>query len=231
MSLCWLSQQFTSVLQILATWIIASSAFLLPLIFKRERARSRVSSLTIVIAKPNESKVEKALEWPPGSQCLTPGVGMRNVDFSAPWEASNTSLHQKQGCRTDWTLRSSQKTNSYFPATTSFLLELETEPKIPKQRVWPLLSAARALGAPTALLLGPPCAPYLAAPHSMARCPHLVTDARYGATSPLTKLLPGMALSPCQWPSGAGHSPRMVVHRKKLSRAVSKKEKLLHFIA
>jgi len=53
----------------------------LPPIFKRERARSRISRVTIVIAKPNENEVEKALEWPPGSQCLTPGVGMRNADF------------------------------------------------------------------------------------------------------------------------------------------------------
>lgn len=68
--------------------------FPIALIFKREQARSRISSVTIVIAKPNENKVEKALEWPPGSQCLTPGVGMRNADFSTPWEASNTSLHQ-----------------------------------------------------------------------------------------------------------------------------------------
>lgn len=112
---------------------------------------------------------------------------MRNADFSTPWEASNTSLHQN--CWTDWTLRSSQKINSYFPATASFLLELENEPKIPKQCVWPLLLASRALGAPVA------CAPFpsLAAPHLLVGCPHLVMDPRCGATSPITKLLPGMA--------------------------------------
>lgn len=194
-SLCWLSQQFTSVLQILATWIISSSAFLLPLIFKREQARSRISSVTIVIAKPNENKVEKALVWPPGSQCLTPGVGMRNADFSTAWEASNTSLHQN--CWTDRTLRSSQKINSYFPATASFLLKLENEPKTPKQCVWPLLLAARALGTPIALLPGHPCAPFpsLAAPHLLAACPHLVVDPQCGATFPITKLIPGMATS------------------------------------
>lgn len=94
MSLCWLSQQFTSVLQILTTGIVSSSASLLPPILKGERVPSGIPSVSIVAAKPNENKVEKALEWPPGSQCLTPGVGMKNTGFSIPWEASNTSLHQ-----------------------------------------------------------------------------------------------------------------------------------------
>lgn len=130
MSPCWLSQQFTSVLQIWATGFVSSSASPLPPALKGERARSGVPSVTIVTAKPNENKVEKALEWPPGSQCLTPGVGMKNTGFSLPWEASNTSLHQN--CWTDWTLRLSQEINSYFPVTASFLLKVENKPKTPR---------------------------------------------------------------------------------------------------
>lgn len=129
MSPFWLSQQFTSVLQILTTGIVSSSASLLPPILKGERVPSGIPSVTIVVAKPNENKVEKALEWPPGSQCLTPGVGMKNTGFSIPWEASNTSLHQN--CWTDWTLRLSQEINSYFPVTASFLLKVENKPKNP----------------------------------------------------------------------------------------------------
>lgn len=180
MSPCWLSQQFTSVLQILATGIVSSSAFLLPPVLKGERVRSGIPSFTIVVAKPNENKVEKALEWPPGSQCLTPGVGMKSTGFSTPWEASKTSLHQN--CWTDWTLRSSQEINSYFPVTASFLLKVENEPKPPKQCVWPVLLAARALSAPAAWLLGSPRTPFpsLAAPHVPAGCPHLVMDPMLG---------------------------------------------------
>lgn len=64
--------------------------------------------------------------WKPG---LGEGKKKKKAAFSTLWEASNTGLHQEYGCWMEWTLRLSQKSNSYFPVTSSFLLGLENEPK------------------------------------------------------------------------------------------------------
>lgn len=193
MSPCWLSQQFTSVLQIVATGIVSSSASLLPPILKGERVRSGIPSITIVVAKPNENKVEKALEWPPGSQCLTPGFGRKNTGFSIPWEASNTSLHQN--CWTDWTLRLSQETNSYFPVTASFLLKVGNKPKIPKAVC---LAFAVGCQGPECTHCQAPGIPIHPIPHSWLLLMCLLDASIWSWTqclipSPATKLLPGMA--------------------------------------